>query len=89
MASTPAASFANSHISLNSHRPNPNASSIPKPNTLSIQVNKKKNQQQQQQQRHARFTTFCSLDAAPKDPIQDKPIELRMPLTFFYLIIFC
>ncbi|KAL9413817.1 hypothetical protein AB3S75_042330 [Citrus x aurantiifolia] len=77
MATTPAASFANSLLSLNSHRPNPNVSSISKPNTLSIQFDKKKNQQQQQHQRHARFTTFCSLDAEPEDPIEDKPIELR------------
>lgn len=77
MATAPAASFANSLLSLNSHRPNPNASSISKPNTLSIQFDKKTNQQQQQHQRHARFTTFCSLDAEPKDPIEDKPIELR------------
>lgn len=79
------AAFANSLLSLKSHRPNALPSStcvaIPKSNNLSLQF--KDNSRKNQLQQHARFTTFCSVEAA-KDAAQDTPIEQSKHQFFFF-----
>ncbi|KAK3185036.1 hypothetical protein Dsin_032322 [Dipteronia sinensis] len=61
------ASFANSILSIKTHRPNAISTSLslPKPTYVSTR-----------NQKPSRFTTFCSLEAA-KDPKLDVPIEQR------------
>ncbi|KAK1566948.1 hypothetical protein Q3G72_006409 [Acer saccharum] len=61
------ASFANSILSIKTHRPNALSTSLslPKPTSVSTR-----------NQKSTRFTTFCSLEAA-KDPKLDVPIEQR------------